>query len=266
MNGDTMQTILFTGARSGIQARAIEQLKKKDYHIYLTVHNEKQLELIRQHYKEYSNITCLKMDVTEPKDLQILEKLDIDILVSNAAIGEGGSMAEIPMDLIRSNFETNVFSYFTVIQIVLKKMIQKKRGKIINMASLAGLVPIPYLGSYSATKASIIKMTEALKLELKDLDTNVQICLIEPGLYHTGFNQVMLENKYTWMSVDSYFENQMHQIQKRENLICKILEKKNLNGIVKLIIKAIEAKKVKPIYRAPIFQVIGAKLYLIFFE
>lgn len=261
-----MKTILFTGARSGIQAKVIEQIKKKDYHIYITVHNEKQLELVKKHYKEDSNITCFKMDVTEHKDLQLLENLDIDILVSNAAIGEGGSMAEIPMDFVRSNFETNVFSYFTVIQIVLRKMMQKKSGKIINMASLAGLIPIPYLGSYSATKASIIKMTQALKLELKDLKTDIQICLIEPGLYHTGFNQVMLENKYAWMSIDSYFQNQIDQIQKRENLMCKLLEKKNMNSIVKQIVKAIESKKVKPIYRAPILQVIGAKLYLIFKE
>lgn len=261
-----MQTILFTGARSGIQAKVIENLKKKDYHIYLTVHNPKQLELVQEYYKGDSNITCLKMDVTDREDIKQLEKLDLDILVSNAAIGEGGSMAEIPMDSVRSNFETNVFSYFTVIQTVLKKMIQKGNGKIINMASLAGLFPIPYLGSYCATKASIIKMTECLKLELKDLKTDIQICLIEPGLYHTGFNQVMLENKYAWMSVDSYFQNQISQIQKRENLMCKLLEKKNINSIVIKIIKAIEDKKVKSIYRAPVFQVLGAKLYLIFWE
>lgn len=261
-----MQTILFTGARSGIQAKVIEQLKTKDYQIYITVHNEKQLELVKEKYEKYSNITCFKMDVTKEIDLKQLENLDIDILVSNAAIGEGGSIAEIPMNLVRSNFETNVFSYFTVIQIVLKKMIEKKRGKIINMASLAGLVPIPYLGSYCATKASIIKMTECLKLELKDLKTDIQVCLIEPGLYDTGFNQVMLENKYTWMQLDSYFQYQINQIQKRENFVCKLLEKKNINSIVKQILKAIEDKKVQPIYRAPFLQVISAKLYMIFFE
>ncbi len=261
-----MQTILFTGARGGIQAQVIEQIKKKNYKIYVTVHNEKQLELVQKYYQEYSNIECLKIDVTNPDDLKKLEKLTIDILVSNAAIGEGGSMAEIPMNLVRANFETNVFSYFTVIQIILKKMIQRKKGKLINMASLAGIVPIPYLGSYSATKASIIKMTQALKMELKDLDCNIQICLIEPGLYHTGFNQVMLENKYTWMDYNSFFENKIEQIQKRETLVCKLLEKKSLDRIVNKIVTAITAKNVKAIYRDPFFQVIGAKIYTLFFE
>lgn len=134
------------------------------------------------------------------------------------------------------------------------------------MASLAGLIPIPYLGSYCATKASIIKMTECLKLELRDLKTDIQVCLIEPGLYYTGFNQVMLENKYTWMRMDSYFQNQIQYIQKREDFFCKLLERKNIDSIAKKIVRAIEDKKVKSIYRAPILQVIGAKLYLIFKE
>lgn len=261
-----MQTILFTGARSGIQSKVIEQIKQKDYYIYVTVHNEKQLELVQDYYKENSNVACLKIDVTNQNDLKQLESLDIDILVSNAAIGIGGSVAEIPMDLVRSNFEVNVFAYFTMIQMVLKKMIDKKKGKIINMASLAGLVPLPYLGSYSATKASIIKLTECLKMELKDLKTDIQICLIEPGLYDTGFNQVMLENKYEWMSVDSYFQNCIQMIQKRESLLCQLFEKKNLDSIVKKIVQAIETKKLHFIYRAPFLQVLGAKIYVLLFE
>lgn len=261
-----METILFTGARSGIQASVIQKLKKKNYQIYVTVHTKRQLELVQNYYQNDSNITCLKLDVTKKEDLEQLKNLEIDILVSNAAIGEGGSMAEIPMDFVRENFETNVFSYFTVIQIVLEKMIQKKKGKIINMASLAGLVPIPYLGSYCATKASIIKMTETLRLELKDLNVDIQTCLIEPGLYYTGFNQVMLENKYTWMEIDSYFQNQIVQIQKRENWICERLEQKNLNQIVNQIVTAITANKLKRVYRAPFYQVLAAKLYLLFFE
>lgn len=259
-----MQTILFTGARSGIQARVIEKLKQKDYYIYVTVHNEKQLELIQSYYKESKNIECLKVDVTNSLDLNQLESLDIDILVSNAAIGFGGSIAEVPIDFMKKNFETNVFAYFQVIQIVLKKMIAKKKGKIINMASLAGLVPIPYLGIYCATKASIIKMTECLSLELKDLKNNIQVCLIEPGLYHTGFNQVMLENKYTWMERETYFLSQIEKIQKRENLMCKLFEKNNLDSIVKKIVKAIESEKMRRIYRAPFLQVIGVKIYHLF--
>ena len=60
------------------------------------------------------------------------------------------------------------------------------------MSSLIGLMPLKFLGVYSATKASIIHLTTTLKEELKLLDTNIKVVLIEPGMYHTGFNQVML--------------------------------------------------------------------------
>ncbi|MDD2181573.1 MAG: SDR family NAD(P)-dependent oxidoreductase, partial [Bacilli bacterium] len=150
-----MKKILFTGARSGIAHATIKRLLNKDYLIYLTVHTDKQLELVRETYKNNENVICLKIDITNKEDLIKLEGLDIDILVSNASIGEGGSIVEIPMDKVRNNFEVNVFSNFEIIQKVFKQMIKKNNGRIIVMSSLIRLVPINFLGVYSATKASI---------------------------------------------------------------------------------------------------------------
>lgn len=259
-----MKKILITGARSGIGNALVNSLIDKEYYIYLTVHNESQLSVVKEKYKEYSNIKCLKLDVTLESDRLKIEKLDIDILVNIAGVGYGGSISEIPMNKVRENFEVNVFSSFELVQIVLKQMIMKKKGKIIIMSSLAGILPLNFLGSYCATKASIIQLTTTLKNELKLLNTNIKIVLIEPGMYHTGFNQVMLENKYDWMKEKSYFENELNLIRKRENLFFGLLEKNKLNSIVKKIVKAIEAENPKFIYRAPLIQVLGAKLYQMF--
>lgn len=259
-----LKKVLITGARSGIGNALVKRLINKDYYIYLSVHTEKQLERIKERYKEYSNIRCLKLDVTIESDRKKAEKLDIDILINIAGIGNGGSIAEIPMEKVRENFEVNVFSSFELVQIVLKQMITKRKGKLIIMSSLAGILPINFLGSYCATKASIIQLTTTLKNELKLLNTNIKVVLIEPGMYHTGFNQVMLENKYDWMREKSYFENELNLIKKRENLFFGILEKHKLNSIVSKIEKAVEKEKPKFIYRAPFLQVMGAKLYQIF--
>lgn len=176
----------------------------------------------------------------------------------------GGSIAEMSMEKVKQNFEVNVFSSFTLIQIVLQKMIKQNHGKIIIMSSLAGRIPIPFLGSYCATKASIIKLTETLRKELKMIHKNIQIVMIEPGFYHTGFNQVMFDNKYKQMDLNSYFQSQIKKIKKREHLITKYLEKKNLNSIVSKIEEAIKQKKPKFIYRAPFSQSIFVKLYNLF--
>ena len=168
------------------------------------------------------------------------------------------------MNKVRENFEVNVFSNFEVIQIALKKMIQKDKGKIIIISSLAGTLPIPFLGSYCATKSSINMLCEVLKKEIKMLSYNIKIVLVQPGMYHTGFNQVMLENKYDWMSVKSYFEKQIESIRKKENIFFNILEKNNINSISNKIVKAIILDNPKFIYKAPLLQVLGVKIYQIF--
>lgn len=259
-----MKKILYTGARSGISDYVINKLIKKNYFIYLTVHTKYQEEIMKEKYQNNKNIECFKLDVTDKKDKQKLINLDIDILVSNAAIGEGGSLTEIDMDRVRDNFEVNVFSSFEIIQIVLKKMLEKGSGKIIIMSSLASIIPLNFLGSYCGTKASISHMSIILKNEVKLLNKNIKIVLIEPGMYHTGFNQVMLENKYKYMSIDSYFKNMIKEIRKKENILFTLLEKKRLSSIGNKIVDAINSNNPKFIYRAPLLQSIGAKIYLIF--
>lgn len=255
-----MKKVLFTGARSGIAHATIKRLINKNYIIYLTVHTESQLKAVRKTYKKYDNVVCLKIDVTKKEDLIKVEGLNIDILISNAAIGYGGSISEISMDLVRENFEVNVFANFQLIQMVLRQMIKKNNGKIIVMSSLIRLLPYNFLGVYSATKASISNLMFTLKNELKYLDTDVKVILLEPGAYHTGSNQVMLDNKYDWMNIDSYFSSCLEEIKKCENNFFNLVERKSLNTITKTLEKIIESENPKFLYRTPLTHAITAKL------
>ena len=144
-----MKKILVTGARSGIINKVIDKIQNQ-YYIYVTVHTNKELEIVKNKYKDNKNIKCLKLDITNQKDINKIRNLDIDIFISNAAISESGSVAEIKIDKMRENFEVNVFSNFNIVQIVLKNMIKKGKGKIIMMGSLAGKIPMPFAGTYSA--------------------------------------------------------------------------------------------------------------------
>jgi short-subunit dehydrogenase len=257
-----MKTILITGAKSGIMNELINEIKD-DYFIYITVHTSSQLKNIKEKYKS-NNIKCLKLDVTNKMDRKKIENLDIDILISNAAIGYGGSIINMNIDKIRDNFEVNVFSNFEIVQIVLKNMLKKDSGKIIIMSSLAGIIPLPFLGSYCSTKASIIKLTECLKKELKILNSNINISLIEPGMYKTGFNDVMLDNKYE-TNFDDLFKEELELIKIKENLLKKIIEKQNLKSIVRKIEKALKNNH-KFIYKAPLSQSLIVKLYSLLWE
>ena len=235
-----------------------------DYYLYLGVHTTLEEKYLKGKYKDFKNIDVFKLDITNIKDKEKIKKLDIDILINNAAIGEGGSLTEIDMDRVRNNFETNVFSSFEIVQIVLKNMIKKGSGKIIIMSSLASIIPLKFLGSYCGSKASISQMTRVLRKEVKMLNSNIQIVLIEPGIYHTGFNEIMLENKYKYMDIDSYFKKQIEQIRKKENILFSLLSKNDFSSVGDKIIKAVISDHSRFVYRAPFLQSIGAKLYNIF--
>ncbi|MCI9233873.1 MAG: SDR family NAD(P)-dependent oxidoreductase [Bacilli bacterium] len=260
-----MKTILITGARSGIMHRVIKELLRKKYHIYVSVHTEKELERIQKKYQEELHVTCLKLDIQNKEDYKQLDLLDIDIYIANAAVGMGGSIINMDIDRIRENYETNVFSNLELLQYILNKMRERKTGKIILMASLAGILPVPFLGSYCSTKASLIKWAECLKLELLESKIPVSITLIEPGLYKTGFNRVMLENKYPEIETESYFNNIIEFLHLQDQIILGI-SRKNLASISNKICKAIDSKKPKFIYRAPLSEVIAAKFFQLFFE
>ena len=252
-----MKKILITGAYSGIMRELIKKIKNK-YFIYVTVHTENELKNIKEYYKKEKNIECLKLDIKNDLDIEKINKLDIDVFISNAAVGYGGSIINMDINKIKENYEVNVFRSFYLIQKILEKMNQKNKGKIIIMASLAGIIPIPFLGSYSSTKASIIKLSECLNKELKILNSNVKIALIEPGMYKTGFNKYMFDNKYD-SNFDNLFKEELELIRLRENLLMFFLEKKNLRSIVNKIEKAIENDKF--LYRAPLLQSVATKIY-----
>ena len=254
--------VLITGAASGIGFEVAKKLFLKGHDVIITTHTVKQANLLRK--KVSKKIKVMKLDITKESDRNKVKNLDIDVLINHAGIGMGGSISEIPMEKVRENFEVNVFSSFELMQIVLKQMINKNKGKIFITSSLLGLVSMKFLGVYSATKSSIISLTTALRSELKLINKNISISLIEPGAYHTGFNQVMLENKYSWMEKKSYFKDNLFEIRERENKIFNFIEKKSLDSITNKIVEAVESEKPKFIIRAPLLQVIGIKLYSFF--
>lgn len=257
--------ILYTGATSGIAREVVTYLKHdRQIYWYLTVHTKEQLKHTKKFYERCKNITVMKLDITNKKDYHQLDQLDIDLVIHNAAVGFGGSLFDIPIEKVKENYDTNVFGTLQLTQYLFSKFQQQKHGRMIFMASLAGILPLSFIGSYASSKASLIMMARILKNEAKLLDFPLDVIIIEPGLYHTGFNQWLFESKDTYMQNDS-FQFQRERIEKREKLLLQFLEKKNMKSIVKQISHAIYDPYPLSIYRAPFFQSIGAKIYQILF-
>lgn len=260
--GDIVKKVLITGARSGMIYPVIQRLKK-NYHLYVTVHTDSEVNSVKRIYKDDVNIECLKLDIT--KDLDKLNKLDIDILVCNAAIAESGSLFEIPLSKVKNNFDVNVFSNLKLIQKVSKKMIKKGHGRIVIISSLTSKMPLPFLGSYSGTKAALSVFARTLFYESKLLSSKIDIVLVEPGLYETGFNKLAFDKKYEFMDYNSFFNSQIEFIRNVDNICLLLFEKRDLKSIVNKIYKAVTASNPHFRYSAPFSHNLFAKIFNLFY-
>ena len=253
--------VLITGAASGIGYLTALTLAQIGYDVYLTCHTNKEVLNTKEKVLDYKNISVLKVDVTKEEDVKKVLSLDVDVLISNAAKTVGGSIIELDENKIKDNFEVNVFSNFPLIKRVLRQMIEKDKGRIVVMSSIAAKIPIPFGGVYSATKASVSNMVKSLQKELFLLGTNVKVVLVEPGLYHTGFNQVLFDSKY---NDGKYFKDIQDDLYDLEHSFLRLFEAKKLDSIVTYIVRAVLDEKPKSTYHAPMIQSVLARVYNVF--
>lgn len=263
MTGDIMN-VVYTGATSGIARTTISYLKKmRNIHLYLLVHNKGQIRSLQEFYRDEPMIHIWKLDITQEKDYHKLDSVHIDVVVHNAATTYGGSLFELSMEKVRDNYEVNVFGTLQFTQYLFRKFYRQGYGRMIFISSLAGAIPIPFIGSYASTKASLSMMVKILQKEAKKLDFPLDIVLVEPGLYHTGFNHRMFLGPFDEMK-SPYFQKQRQKIEWEEQWLLKLLERKSKRTIANQIYRAVIDKYPKTIYRAPFFQSIGAKIYQLF--
>ena len=253
--------ILITGAASGIGYDVGEKLSDLGYHVFLTTENDKQLEVLKEKIKNKENIGIFRLDLTKEEDRKKLEDFDLDILISNAAIDQGGSILDIDMKKVRDCYDVNLFYNFEIIKIVLHNMIKKNSGKIIVISSMLANIPMPFFGIYGSSKSALSHLSISLKKELKLINKNIKLKLIEPGIYKTGFNRFMIENSNT----EKYylFNKSVYELEKE---ILNFVGKSNLDSISNKIINAIEDNSNKTIYRAPLLQNILLKFYIKFLK
>ena len=206
---------LITGASSGIGkdmakilnqkgydlvlvARDIEKLKQTKKELEKSVQNEQTIEnsKIEKAYKNSKKVTnkieIIQMDLSEEQNcIELANKVkDIDILINNAGFGDCGKFSETDLNKDISMIKTNVIAYHILTKLYLKEMKKKNSGKILNVASIAGFMPGPLMATYYATKNYIVRLSEAIREELKKEKSKVQISILCPGPVATNFNKV----------------------------------------------------------------------------
>lgn len=185
MTGDhslnSKPSILITGCSSGIGLVSAQQLQARGYRVFATARKPADVEHLQQ-----LGLESLVLDLDDSRSIQLAvdEILGrsagrIDALFNNGAYGQPGAVEDLSRDVLRAQFETNLFGTLELTNRIIPGMRIQGHGRIIMNSSLLGYVSLPYRGAYNASKHALEGLTDTLRLELRA--SGIHVCLIEPG-------------------------------------------------------------------------------------
>lgn len=177
------KVILVTGASSGLGLATATALAAQGHKVYGSGRNLSKMAGV--------SFTPIELDVTDDTSVNTaISKIinaegKIDVLINNAGNGITGPLYAMPVNVAKKQFEVNFFGVVRVSSAVLPGMIEKGKGLVINIGSLAGLFGLPYQGLYSASKFAIEGYSESLRMELQN--TGIKVVVVNPGDFKTDF-------------------------------------------------------------------------------
>ncbi len=184
--------VLITGASSGIGSSMAKYFDSLGYDLILVARDKDRLSKIK---KELSgNVIIENMDLGNINNCYKLHDKykDIDILVNNAGFGLFGEFSKSDLDREIAMINLNVIALHTLCKLYIKDMIKSDKGRILNVASIAGFMAGPLMSTYYATKNYVVRLSQAINEELKVNKSSVTISVLCPGPVKTNFDNVAL--------------------------------------------------------------------------
>jgi short-subunit dehydrogenase len=226
---DRPGTAVITGASAGIGETFARALAHQGYHLLLMARREERLrEVAAEIQTAYPvQVDILSVDLSDPADLEraaihISEISDLSLLVNNAGFGTGGNFAEIDMQPELRMIRLHVIASVRLTRAALPGMIARGRGGIINVSSLAALLPMPGNASYGSTKAYLNFFTGSLNQELAG--TGVRVQALCPGFTYSEFHDVMGVSRSTipafmWMPADQVVAESLQGLREGREIV-----------------------------------------------
>jgi NAD(P)-dependent dehydrogenase (short-subunit alcohol dehydrogenase family) len=192
------RVVLITGATDGLGKAAAILLAQRGYRVFAAGRSaEKRAQLDVLAHEQKLPLESLDLDVCDDDSVRravaaVLAKAGvIDVLTNNAGINYVATVEDQRLEDWRRQFETNFFGVIRVTQAVLPHMRERRRGRILMMSSVSGLVTPPAQGAYSSSKHALEGLSNALRLEMYSF--GIDVVLIEPGYIVTGIQQAAQE-------------------------------------------------------------------------
>jgi len=192
-NRPISKAALITGCSSGIGRATALRLAEKGWRVYATARDPSSID-------ELASRGCvtLALDVTDEASMRqavdtiVAKEGAVGALVNNAGYSQSGAAETVSMELIRRQFETNVFGLVRLTQLVLPGMREQGWGRIVNISSMGGRLTFPGGAYYHATKHAVEAFSDALRFESRGF--GVRTVIVEPGLILTSFGDAAVDS------------------------------------------------------------------------
>ncbi len=244
------RTVLITGCSSGIGQCVALGLKTRGYTVIASARKAEDVSRLQA-----NGLTAIQLDLADPASIkQAVEETlhfghgKIFALFNNGAYGQPGAVEDLSREVLRQQFETNLFGTVELTNRIIPIMRKQGYGRIIQNSSVLGLIALPYRGAYNASKFALEGITDTLRLELAD--TGIAVSLIEPGPVESQFR------KNAFLAYQQHIDarNSAHHdtYQKMENRLKKEGPAAPFTlppeAVLKKVIHALESRRPRPRY------------------
>lgn len=213
----TPPVVLITGCSSGIGKALCQAFHRRGCRVVATARRLEAMDDLKT-----QGMLTLALDVTDSTaikaavDTVLAQVGRIDILVNNAGFGQFGPLMDLSPAQLQAQFYTNVLAPFELVQQVAPVMKEQRSGTIVNIGSISGFVTTPFAGAYSASKAALHSLSEALRMELAPF--GIHVVIVKPGAIQSNFGQVADQGLAGVLSPDSWYAPLESMIRARANL------------------------------------------------
>lgn len=212
------ETVLITGASSGIGLELARVFAGEGFDLILVARREKELERLAAECRRDhgSRVDVRPMDLLVPGAATTLasqledDGATVDVLVNNAGLMEVGGLAEIDAERVERLLQLNIIVLTMLTHALVPSMIDRGRGRILNVASISAFQPIPMLGLYAASKAFVLSLSESLSEELKG--TGVTVTALCPGFTKTDMLDRAQESEAMAQSIPGFMISDVRDV------------------------------------------------------
>lgn len=222
------KTVVITGASRGLGLKLAEQFALAGAKVVLAARDANELErakellLANNSSLHAENLFLLPCDLMQPSDCKrLVEEAShhfgqVDVLINNAGLIHVGPIEQQPLEAYREAMEIDYFATVQTVQAVLPQMIGRRNGRIVNISSIGGKIPVPHLAPYVGSKFAAVGFSETLHAEVRG--KGVQVTTVCPGLMRTGSypNALVVGNRekeYRWFSLSASIPGIAHSAE-----------------------------------------------------